>query len=76
MAEGHHRPDVICRANALLIGMARRLREALGVPVVCLLEGEDAFLDSLPSPEREILGGDSPAGDRRVAVHCAEPLLC
>jgi len=49
----HHRPDVVCLSNALLIGMARRLREALGVPVVCLLEGEDAFLDSLPSPERE-----------------------
>ena len=49
----HHRPDVICLSNALLIGMARRLREALGVPVVCLLEGDDAFLDSLPSPERE-----------------------
>ena len=49
----HHRPDVICLSNALLIGMARRLLDALGVPVVCLLEGEDAFLDSLPSPERE-----------------------
>ena len=54
----HHRPDVICLSNALLIGMARRLREALGVPVVCLLEGEDAFLDSLPSPGVRILGGD------------------
>jgi len=47
------KPDIICLSNALLIGMARRLREALGIPVICLLEGEDTFLDSLPSPERE-----------------------
>ena len=47
------KPDIICLSNALLIGMARRLREALSIPVICLLEGEDTFLDSLPSPERE-----------------------
>ena len=49
----HEQPDVVCLSNALIAGLARRLREALGVPVVCLLEGEDAFLDSLPSPQRE-----------------------
>ncbi len=49
----NYKPDIICLSNALLIGMARRLRKALGVPIVCLLEGEDTFLDSLPSPERE-----------------------
>ena len=49
----NNKPDIICLSNALLIGMAGRLREELGVPVVCLLEGEDTFLDSLPSPERE-----------------------
>ncbi len=45
--------DVICLSNALIAGLAKRLRAELGVPVVCLLEGEDAFLDSLPSPQRE-----------------------
>ena len=49
----HEQPDVVCLSNALIAGLARRLREALGVPVVCLLEGEDAFLDSLPEPQRE-----------------------
>ena len=49
----HEQPDVVCLSNALIAGLAKRLREALGVPVVCLLEGEDAFLDSLPSPQRE-----------------------
>ena len=49
----HEQPDVVCLSNALIAGLAKRLREALGVPVVCLLEGEDAFLDSLPSPQCE-----------------------
>ena len=49
----HEQPDVICLSNALIAGLAKRLRAELGVPVVCLLEGEDAFLNSLPSPQRE-----------------------
>jgi glycosyltransferase involved in cell wall biosynthesis len=46
------RPEVVCLSNALLIGLARRVRERLRVPVVCFLNGEDSFLDSLPEPER------------------------
>jgi glycosyltransferase involved in cell wall biosynthesis len=48
------RPDVICLSNALLVGMARRLRDELHAPVVCTLQGEDAFLDSLPSSHRDL----------------------
>jgi glycosyltransferase involved in cell wall biosynthesis len=51
---GHFRPDVICLSNALLLGMTRRLKEKLRVPVVCLLAGEDSFLDSLPEPYRRL----------------------
>ena len=47
------RPDVVCLSNSLLIGVARRVREALRVPIVCSMQGEDAFLDSLPEPFRE-----------------------
>jgi glycosyltransferase involved in cell wall biosynthesis len=46
------RPDVICLSNALLIGMVRRLHQELGVPVVCLLQGEEPFLDALPDSFR------------------------
>jgi glycosyltransferase involved in cell wall biosynthesis len=46
-------PDVIGLSNALLAGMALRLRAALHVPVVCTLQGEDAFLDTMPEPYRE-----------------------
>ena len=49
----HEQPDVVCLSNALIAGLAKLIRQELGVPVVCLLEGEDAFLDSLPSPQRE-----------------------
>ena len=46
------KPDAICLSNALLVGMVRRLRSELGAPVVCMLQGEDGFLDSLPEPHR------------------------
>jgi len=48
-----HHPEVICLSNALLLGMARRLRSDLNAAVICSLQGEDAFLDSLPPPFRE-----------------------
>lgn len=45
------KPDVICLSNAMLIGMAKQLHEQVGVPVVCMLQGEDDFLDALPARE-------------------------
>ena len=47
------KPDVLCLSNSLLIGLARRIREELRIPIICSLQGEDAFLDSLPEPYRE-----------------------
>ena len=49
----HHPPEVVCLSNALLVGMARRLRSELKAPVVCLLSGEDTFLDGLPPSARD-----------------------
>jgi len=45
-----NKPDVVCLSNILLAGLARRIKERLGVPVVCLLQDEDGFLDGLESP--------------------------
>jgi glycosyltransferase involved in cell wall biosynthesis len=42
--------DVVSLSNVLLIGLARQIKERLGVPVVCTLQGEDSFLDSFPEP--------------------------
>ncbi len=47
------KPDVICLSNALLVGMARKLKAELNCAVTCLLGGEDAFLDGLPDSVRE-----------------------
>lgn len=45
-----NKPDVVCLSNILLIGLAKRVKEMLDVPVVCLLQDEDGFLDGLGSP--------------------------
>ena len=47
------KPEVVCLSNSLLIGSARRIREQLRIPIICSLQGEDAFLDSLPEPYRK-----------------------
>jgi len=40
-------PDVIHITNVMLIGAARRLKEELGVPIVCVMQDEDTWLDEL-----------------------------
>ena len=45
-----NKPDIVCLSNVLLIGLARSIRQRLRVPVVCLLQDEDGFLDGLSSP--------------------------
>lgn len=52
---GLPRPDVACLSNALLIGLAGPIRDELKVPVVCMLQDEDEFVDSmLPENRKEI----------------------
>jgi len=48
-----HDTDVVCLSNILLGGLAGRIKDRLGVPVVCLLQDEDGFLDGLASPYAE-----------------------
>ena len=48
----NERPEVVCLSNALLIGMARRIKAELRTPVLCMLQGEDWFLDALPAAQR------------------------
>jgi hypothetical protein len=45
-----NRPDVIYLSNVLLAGLARALKQEIGVGIVCLLEGEEKFLDELAPP--------------------------
>jgi glycosyltransferase involved in cell wall biosynthesis len=48
LAAQDNKPDIVCLSNVLLIGLAQPIRQRLGVPVVCLLQDEDGFLDGLP----------------------------
>ena len=45
-------PDIATLPNSLLIGLARPIRDALGRPVACTLQGEELFLDQLQEPYR------------------------
>lgn len=47
---GDLRPDVVHLTNTMFLGMARRIREELRVPVVCSIQGEDLFLEQLTEP--------------------------
>ncbi len=47
-------PEIVCLSNALLIGMVRNLKRELRSRIVCMLQGEDYFLDSLPRAERDL----------------------
>ena len=47
------RPEVVVFSNALLSGIIPRLKQALGVPVLVTLQGDDIFLDALPEADRK-----------------------
>lgn len=46
------KPDVVHLSLSLFLGFARRIKERLGVPVVCELQGEDIFFDDMGEPWR------------------------
>ena len=45
--------DVISLSNSLLTGLAGAIKKETGARVICSLQGEDSFLDTLISPYRE-----------------------
>lgn len=46
------KPQIVNLTSALLSGMVPRLKERLRVPVLCSLQGDDIFLESLPESHR------------------------
>lgn len=64
--------DVASLPFALLIGLAKPLKDALGCPIVCTLQGEDLFLDQLHEPwkgqARELIRQAVPHVDQFIAV--------
>lgn len=65
-------PDVIHLSNALLLGLARRLRRDLGCAVVCSLQDEDVWMDAMSAAESapvwRLLVERSCDADRFIAV--------
>lgn len=52
---GHCKPDIIHLSNALLLGLAHRIREKSNVPIVCSLQDEDAWVDAMrPNAQKEV----------------------
>ncbi len=45
-----YKPDIVHITNSMFLGMVKRIREEVGVPVVVALQGEDLFIDDLPEP--------------------------
>jgi len=43
----HEKPDVVHLSNALLLGLAKQIREQLKIPVVCSLQDEDVWVDAM-----------------------------
>jgi glycosyltransferase involved in cell wall biosynthesis len=66
------RPDIVNITNSMLIGLARPLRDALGAPVCCTLQGEDLFLNGLIEPHRsdaiELIRRQTNRVDRFIAI--------
>jgi glycosyltransferase involved in cell wall biosynthesis len=49
----HVKPDVIHLSNALLLGLAHKLKEKMNVPVVCTLQDEDVWVDVMKQKARD-----------------------
>jgi len=68
----HFKPDVVHLSNALLLGLAPKLKEKLKVPVVCSLQDEDVWVDIMSSPSKERVWGlineNSAYVDRFISV--------
>jgi glycosyltransferase involved in cell wall biosynthesis len=46
-------PDVVCISNSMLLGLARRIKSELNVPIVCMLQGEHAYVESMQEAPRK-----------------------
>ncbi len=66
------KPDLIYISNALLLGLAKEIKEALDIPIVCSLQDEEGWLDAIAEPYRtqcwDLLAERCQYVDRFVAV--------
>jgi glycosyltransferase involved in cell wall biosynthesis len=69
---GEPKPDIVTLPNCLLSGLAKPVRQVVGRPLCCTLQGEDLFLSQLPEPFRtqawELIRANTAHVDAYVAV--------
>jgi glycosyltransferase involved in cell wall biosynthesis len=46
------RPEIINLTNALLSGLVHEVKRQIRAPILCTLQGDDIYLESLPEPHR------------------------
>ena len=67
-----NRPDVVYLSNVLLGGLAKPVKQTINVPIVCLLQDEDKFLNELVPPYNQqgwsLLGQCAQEIDAFVAI--------
>ena len=51
----HEKPDVVHLSNALLLGLASRIKNELNIPVVCSLQDEDVWVDAMEEQHRQYI---------------------
>ena len=68
----HEKPDVVHLSNALLLGLARKIKDELQIPVVCSLQDEDVWVDAMDEPYRsqiwKLMGQKALDTDALIAV--------
>jgi glycosyltransferase involved in cell wall biosynthesis len=68
----HFKPDVVHLSNALLLGLAQKLKEKLNVPVVCSLQDEDVWVDIMSAQNRkrvwDLMAENADYVDRFISV--------
>ncbi len=47
------KPDVVHLSNGLLLGLARRIKQEMDIPVVCSLQDEDVWVDVMSDKHRD-----------------------
>lgn len=66
------RPDIIHLSNALLIGLAKRIRQEIKSPIVCSLQDEDQWVEAMHADSRdkiwEIISGKVQHVDSFISV--------
>jgi glycosyltransferase involved in cell wall biosynthesis len=47
------KPDIVHLSNALLLGLAHRIKERMNIPVICSLQDEDVWVDAMSDQYRQ-----------------------